>query len=138
MTLQDLNSELDYFTERIASETVKLDYAGIAIVWMFYSKLSTFPTALLGSIACFILSLFLYMIFLFFSARKVDAKFCEIEPEIERNKKIPYEKKETYDFGGWDASIVQTKKRIRRAFFMLCLLGYLILGAYAVRMVFFS
>ena len=133
MNLNDLNNDLNYFTERISAETIKLNYAGIAIVWMFKWKVENFPSDLLVAFAFFVFSLFMYIFFLFFSARKIDETFAEEEARIENDISIPDAEKETVDFKGWDLCIVCKKKWLRRIYFLLCVIGYITLAVYVIR-----
>lgn len=135
MTLNDLNEEINYFTERLAAETTKLDYAGIAIIWMFKPDRCPFPVILLLSGGMLIASLLLYLLFLFYSWRRLDRTFDEKEAEIDRLD-LPETEKSVYDFGGWDSRIVIWKNRLRYAYLCCCLSGYLLLGVYAVKSVF--
>ncbi len=131
MNLNELNGELNYFTEQIASETVKLNYAGIAIVWLFKPE-GGFPAPLLISCGLFVGSLFVYLAFLFYSARKIHERFMEAEAEIDRDAAIPEAEKSTHDFGGWNPSIVRWKTRLRRAYFLLGVAGYCVMAYYVV------
>ena len=132
MTLNDLTSEINYFTERIAAETTKLDYAGIAIIWMFKPAGNALPAVLMLSGGMLVLSLLLYLVFLWYSWRKLDRTFDEKEAEINRLD-IPESEKSDYDFGGWDRRIAVWKNRLRYAYLFCCLAGYVLLGYHAVK-----
>ncbi len=136
MTLNDLTAEINYFTEQLARETTKLDYAGIAIIWMFKPANGALPAVLLFSGGLLICSLLLYLIFLWYSWEKLDRTFDEKELEINRLE-IPEPKKSDYDFGGWDQRIVVWKTRLRYGYLCCCIGGYALLGCYAVKSILF-
>ena len=136
MTLNDLNEEINYFTERLAAETTKLDYAGIAIIWMFKPSGNALPAVLLLSGGLLVVSLMLYLVFLWYSWRKLEKTFDEKEAEIDRLE-LPEAEKSVYDFGGWDCRIVIWKNRLRYAYLCCCIAGYALLGYYAVKSILF-